>query len=160
MIMRPADETRKVSKLNFFKKASKKKKNNSSHWKKQVKWSFTYLLHFFKSQISDTIKSSPIPFTLGKLAIITRSKMYLFWEAIWRAQICFLLDVLHIKTKEICSSLWFWRYIFNLRLRNRVIAQDPSLGRVLITNALLILMEPLGKIGKWRGKNFTLELEN
>ena len=86
--------------------------------------------------------------------------MYLFWEAIWRAQICFLLDVLHIKTKEICSSLWFWRYIFNLRLRKRVIAQDPSLGRVLITNALLILMEPLGKIGKWRGKNFTLELEN
>ena len=42
----------------------------------------------------------------------------------------------------------FWRYIFNLRLRKRVIAQDPSLGRVLFTNALLILIEPLGKILK------------
>ena len=42
----------------------------------------------------------------------------------------------------------FWRYIFNLRLSKRVIAQDPSLGRVLFTNALLILIEPLGKIEK------------
>ena len=39
-------------------------------------------------------------------------------------------------------------YIFNSSLRKRVIAQDPSLGRVLITNALLILIEPLGKIEK------------
>lgn len=32
-----------------------------------------------------------------------------------------------------------------MRLRKRDIAQDPLLGRVLITNALLILTEPLGK---------------
>ena len=53
--------------------------------------------------LSELPESSPIPFmiTLGKLAKITRSKIYLFSEAI----ICFLLDVLHIKTKEICSSL-------------------------------------------------------
>ena len=51
-----------------------------------------------------------------------------------------LLFVRHFKyqTKEICSSFRFWRYIFNLRLRERDIARDPSLGRVLIKNALLI----------------------
>ena len=80
------------SKMNFFKKASKKKTTNSSHWKKQVKWSFTYLLHFFKSQISDTIKSSPIPFTLGKLAKITRSKVrvvfvHLIFIQYWKLKI-------------------------------------------------------------------------
>ena len=50
--------------------------------------------------LSELPESSPIPFTLGKLAKITRSKIYLFSEAIWRAQICFLLDVLHIKTNK------------------------------------------------------------
>ena len=51
-----------------------------------------------------------------------------------------LLFVRHFKyqTKEICSSFRFWRYIFNLRLRERDIARDPSLGSVLIKNALLI----------------------
>ena len=47
--------------------------------------------------LSETPESSPLPFTLGKLAKITRSKMYLFWEAIGQAQICFLLDVLHFQ---------------------------------------------------------------
>ena len=63
--------------------------------------------------LSELPESSPIPLTLRKLAKITRSKMYLFWEAIWRAQICFLLDVLDIKTQEICylfqSRISFWR---------------------------------------------------
>ena len=58
-----------------------------------------------------------------------------------------LLFVRHFKyqTKEICSSFRFWRYIFNLRLYKRDIARDPSLGRVLIKNFLLISRNRLEK---------------
>ena len=122
MIMRPADKTRKVfsylrvlasvallarngSQNWTFLKRLVKKTTNSSHWKKQVKWSFTYLLHFFKSQISDTIKSSPIPFTLGKLAKITRNKV--------RVVFVHLIFIQYWKLKIKTSQSWFSMFDFS-----------------------------------------------
>ena len=52
------------------------------------------------------------------------------------------------------------RYIFNLHLRKRNIAQDSLLGRVLIRDALHFDQTAQGKGKNDDGKNLTLKLEN
>jgi len=94
--------------------------------------------------LSELPDSSPTAFTRKTGQKQKEEDIAVLKGHLTRSNLLFVQHFTHQNKGNLFHFL-IWRYIFNLCLRKRDIAQDSLLGLVLIMNALLILTEPLGK---------------